>query len=230
MSIVNLKVVQRSWGLFELAARNPNLVLSSSPEHGDVLSYGPQFKYEEFLAFPTRLHSLLVTLFVVIVGTLMKYFSFVCAVTFIPSNYLPMASMFQARWLARWVMPQPGGGPTVEYVCSSSERSILSNRGGLAESLKRVASTSPISRRPCRMLKGSRLLCGQYSVAKETQAIYYHRVSIYCFNFSGHIKLTSGLYICSHDWGMCLVSRARTGPSPSVCQAWWRAHAHDCFW
>ncbi|KAG8220493.1 Saccharopine dehydrogenase-domain-containing protein [Butyriboletus roseoflavus] len=55
MAMVNLQIVQRSWGLFELATRNPELVLGTSPqsggEHEDTtkLSYGSQFKYEEFL-------------------------------------------------------------------------------------------------------------------------------------------------------------------------------------
>lgn len=88
MAVVNLQVVQRSWGLFELATRNPELVLGTSPqsggEHEDTteLSYGSQFKYEEFLALPSRLHSLLVVLFLVTVAGAMKLFPPVGAVIF----------------------------------------------------------------------------------------------------------------------------------------------------
>lgn len=88
MSIVNLQVVQRSWGLFELATRNPDLVLGTSSqsggEHEDSteLSYGSQFKYEEFLALPSRLHSLLVVLFSVTVAGAMLLFPPVGAAVF----------------------------------------------------------------------------------------------------------------------------------------------------
>ena len=88
MAIVNLQVVHRSWGLFELATRNPKLVLGTSPqsggEHEDAteLSYGSQFKYEEFLALPSRLHSFLVVLFLVTIATAMKLFPPVGAAVF----------------------------------------------------------------------------------------------------------------------------------------------------
>lgn len=79
MAVVNLQVVHRSWGLFELATRSPDLVLSTSPQSGEhedrtEWSYGPQFKYEEFLALPSRLHSLLVVLFLFTVALAMKLF------------------------------------------------------------------------------------------------------------------------------------------------------------
>ncbi|KAG6382104.1 Saccharopine dehydrogenase-domain-containing protein [Boletus reticuloceps] len=101
MSIVNLQIVQRSWGLFELATRNPRLVLDtsrqSSGEHEDTtgLSYGSQFKYEEFLALPSRLHSLLVMLSLVIVAGAMWLFP-------------------PVRWMARRLMPRSGDGPPEE--------------------------------------------------------------------------------------------------------------------
>ncbi|KAF9222364.1 NAD(P)-binding protein [Gyrodon lividus] len=104
MAIGNLQVVQRSWGLFELAKRNSRLVFgpaTSQPGGGhedtSELSYGSQFKYEEFLALPTRLHSLLVVVFLATAGLVMKL--------------LP-----PARWLARRLMPQPGEGPTDEQL------------------------------------------------------------------------------------------------------------------
>lgn len=127
MAIVNLQVVQRSWGLFELATRNPELVLATSPEsdveHEDTteLSYGPQFKYEEFLALPSRFHSFLVVLFLVTVVMAMKLFPSVGVVIFRFSNLSTDVSVVQARWIARQIMPQPGDGPTEEYVPSPLE-------------------------------------------------------------------------------------------------------------
>jgi short subunit dehydrogenase-like uncharacterized protein len=120
MAIVNLQVVQRSWGLFELAARNPTLVLGASRQSGGELedttelslSYGSQFKYEEFLALPSRLHSLLLVLFLAIVAGAMKLFP-------------------PIRWIARRLMPQPGDGPTDEYASSSLEIMMWSDRSRL---------------------------------------------------------------------------------------------------
>ncbi|KAH0828998.1 Saccharopine dehydrogenase-domain-containing protein [Lanmaoa asiatica] len=105
MAVVNLQVVQRSWGLFELATRNPELVLpvGTSPQSGGKhedaaeLSYGSQFKYEEFLALPSRLHSLFVVLFLVTVVQAMRLFP-------------------PVRWIARRLMPQSGDGPTDEQL------------------------------------------------------------------------------------------------------------------
>ncbi|KAF8840367.1 NAD(P)-binding protein [Paxillus ammoniavirescens] len=103
MAIGNLQIVQRSWGLFELAKRNPRLAFGPTSQPGAVhedtseLTYGSQFKYEEFLVLPTQLHSLLVVIFLVTVGLAMKLFP-------------------PARWLARRVMPQPGEGPTDEQL------------------------------------------------------------------------------------------------------------------
>ncbi|KAG9312290.1 Saccharopine dehydrogenase-domain-containing protein [Chiua virens] len=103
MAIVNLQVVQRSWGLFELATRSPGLVVTTSPQSGGKhegttkLSYGPQFKYEEFLALPSRLHSLLVVLFLVTVVQALRLFP-------------------PARWIARMIMPQSGEGPNEEQL------------------------------------------------------------------------------------------------------------------
>ncbi|KIJ66143.1 hypothetical protein HYDPIDRAFT_110317 [Hydnomerulius pinastri MD-312] len=99
MALIDLQIVQRSWGLFELAKRSPNLVFGTTPQPRDErkdpseLSYGSQFKYEEFLALPSRFHSLLVMVFLVTVAFTLKVFP-------------------PARWLARQLMPRPGEGPT----------------------------------------------------------------------------------------------------------------------
>lgn len=101
MAITNLQVVQRSWGLFELATRNPRLVLGTSRqprgEHEDTteLSYGSQFKYEEFLALPSRLHALFVMLFLVVVAGAMRLFPPVGVVIHTFSSYLPILVYFR---------------------------------------------------------------------------------------------------------------------------------------
>ncbi|KAL4062488.1 Saccharopine dehydrogenase-domain-containing protein [Scleroderma yunnanense] len=96
MSIVNTQTVQRSRGLFELAARNPTVVfpheISATVDMSDC-SYGTTFKYEEFMVLPSRLHALLLFILVNIVGFLMVVFP-------------------PARWVARKLMPEPGQGPT----------------------------------------------------------------------------------------------------------------------
>ena len=134
MALVNLQVVQRSWGLFELATRNPRLVLRTSRqsggEHEDAteLSYGSQFKYEEFLALPSRFHSLLVVLFLVVVAGV----EVISACRRCHFYFLELPTdlgIFQARWMARRLMPQSGDGPTDEYVSSSLERMVWSDRG-----------------------------------------------------------------------------------------------------
>jgi len=102
MAITNLQVVQRSWGLFELATRNPRLVLGSTSrqpggEHEDTaeLSYGSQFKYEEFLALPSRLHALFLVLLLVIVAGAMRLFPPVGVVIHTFSNYPLILAFFR---------------------------------------------------------------------------------------------------------------------------------------
>ena len=54
-SIVNRPIIQRSWGLFELVARNPTDVFPpelSAIVDGSEYSYGTAFKYDEFLVHP----------------------------------------------------------------------------------------------------------------------------------------------------------------------------------
>lgn len=77
MSAVNTLIVQRSWGLFELAARNPTAVFPpelSTTVHMSESSYGPAFKYEEFMVLPSRLHALLLWVSVIVVGYVMALF------------------------------------------------------------------------------------------------------------------------------------------------------------
>jgi len=54
-SLGNRPIVQRSWGLFELMARNPTGVfpteLSATVDRSEY-SYGTAFKYDEFLVQP----------------------------------------------------------------------------------------------------------------------------------------------------------------------------------
>lgn len=95
MSVVNRQVVQRSWGLFELAGRSPELVFppgSFGPQDVSGLSYGPAFKYDEFMVLPSMLHAVFVVFFLATVA-------------------LAMATFPPARWLARKLMPQSGEGP-----------------------------------------------------------------------------------------------------------------------
>ena len=56
-SMVNRRLVQRSWGLFELVARNPTGVFPpelSATVDGSEYSYGAAFKYDEFLVHSNR--------------------------------------------------------------------------------------------------------------------------------------------------------------------------------
>ncbi|KIM68134.1 hypothetical protein SCLCIDRAFT_1209538 [Scleroderma citrinum Foug A] len=104
MSAVNTLIVQRSWGLFELAARNPTAVFPpelSTTVHMSESSYGPAFKYEEFMVLPSRLHALLLWVSVIVVGYVMALFP-------------------PARWVARKVMPKPGQGPTDQQLEAGS--------------------------------------------------------------------------------------------------------------
>lgn len=96
MSIINKQVVQRSWGLFELAARSPELVFPSKTigaQDVSGLSYGPAFKYDEFMVLPSRLQAIFVVLFLATVA-------------------FAMATLPPARWIARRLMPRSGEGPS----------------------------------------------------------------------------------------------------------------------
>lgn len=96
MSIINKQVVQRSWGLFELAARSPELVFPSETigtQDVSGLSYGPAFKYDEFMVLSSRLQAIFVVLFLATVA-------------------FAMATLPPARWIARRLMPRSGEGPS----------------------------------------------------------------------------------------------------------------------
>ena len=132
MAAINVQVVQRSWGLFELATRNPKLALATTPQSSERedttnLSYGSQFKYEEFLALPSRLHSFLLMLFLVIIVKTLRLFPPVGSCHFYPLEPYTKVSVLQARWMARRLMPQPGDGPPEEYVSSPLERTRWSD-------------------------------------------------------------------------------------------------------
>ncbi|KAI5988068.1 hypothetical protein EDD15DRAFT_2290901, partial [Pisolithus albus] len=101
MSIINKQVVQRSWGSFELAARSPELVFPSETiRTQDVsgLSYGPAFKYDEFMVLPSRLQAIFVVLFL-------------ATVAFAMATSQPLPSL-HSRWIARRLMPRSGEGPS----------------------------------------------------------------------------------------------------------------------
>ncbi|KAG6329381.1 hypothetical protein ID866_9707 [Astraeus odoratus] len=104
MVIVNKQVVQRSWGLFELATRSTEIVFPpevSSLGDLSLLPYGPAFKYEEFMVLSSRFHALLVVLFLVTVA-------------------FAMAVLPPARWVARRLMPKSGEGPTDQQLEAGS--------------------------------------------------------------------------------------------------------------
>ncbi|KAH7917738.1 NAD(P)-binding protein [Leucogyrophana mollusca] len=92
MAVINRQVVFRTWGLHELAARvtetNSDALKSSKP-----LTYGTQFKYEEFLVLPTVIQSLIFTVVVVL-------------------TTLSLLAFPPARWLARKFLPKAGEGPS----------------------------------------------------------------------------------------------------------------------
>ncbi|KAG2153387.1 Saccharopine dehydrogenase-domain-containing protein [Suillus clintonianus] len=97
MVLANRQVVQRSWGLFELACR---------ANHHDVAavaqsSYGPNFKYEEFVVQRSALYAVMYsTIFSAIAGLL---------VLFLP-----------VRWFAQRIMPSPGEGPSEKQLQTGS--------------------------------------------------------------------------------------------------------------
>lgn len=233
MSIVNLQIVQRSWGLFELAVRRPELVLDapsqSGGEHVDLteLSYGSQFKYEEFLALPSRLHSLLVVLFLVIVAGAIKSFPPVGAVTVtLPTD----TDMLQVRWIARRLMPQSGDGPTDEYVYSSLKRMMwsdcLSYRQLEVGALSITNVTTSLPDAHGRTTTVRTIFRGK---GEPGYLLSSSKCSLCQFPYHG-IYYVDRLFVHSHDRGMCLISRIRCGPSPSIRQARWCTHTHDCVW
>lgn len=97
MAITNSQVVQRSWGLYELARRANHLDATSVTP----FSYGPDFKYEEFVVLPSALYAVMYSIILAAVATLLVHFQ-------------------PARWFARRIMPGPGEGPSEKQLKNGS--------------------------------------------------------------------------------------------------------------
>ncbi|KIJ66142.1 hypothetical protein HYDPIDRAFT_110316 [Hydnomerulius pinastri MD-312] len=96
MALMDLPVVQRSWGLFELAARRAQSELappklSLSVAEAEKMRYGPSFKYEQFMVYSGLLQSYMVSM-------ILATFIFVL----IKFPFVPQ--------LVRKLMPKPGEG------------------------------------------------------------------------------------------------------------------------
>lgn len=97
MAITNSQVVQRSWGLYEFARRvNQHNATAVAP-----LSYGPNFKYEEFMVLPSAFHAKMYSIIFAAIAALLFFFQ-------------------PARWFARKIMPRPGEGPSERQLKSGS--------------------------------------------------------------------------------------------------------------
>ncbi|KAG1851335.1 Saccharopine dehydrogenase-domain-containing protein [Suillus subalutaceus] len=97
MAITNSQVVQRTWGLYELARRvNHHNATAVAP-----LSYGPNFKYEEFVVLPSALYAMMYSITFAAIAALLVLFQ-------------------PARWFARRIMPGPGEGPSEKQLQSGS--------------------------------------------------------------------------------------------------------------
>jgi len=104
MAIANLQVVQRSWGLFELAHRRSRGV--DRADEGNAtdmaqLSYGPNFKYEEFVVLPSAFYAVIYSIVFAVIATSLVLFK-------------------PVRWFARRIMPSPGEGPSEEQLQAGS--------------------------------------------------------------------------------------------------------------
>jgi hypothetical protein len=77
MAITNSQVVQRSWGLYELARRHHNATTVAP------FSYGPNFKYEEFVILPSALYAVMYSIIFSAIAALLVLFKPV-------SNLLPV--------------------------------------------------------------------------------------------------------------------------------------------
>jgi short subunit dehydrogenase-like uncharacterized protein len=95
MAITNSQVVQRSWGLYELARRRHNATTVAP------FSYGPNFKYEEFVILPSALYAVMYSIIFSAIAALLVLFK-------------------PARWFARRIMPGPGEGPSEKQLQSGS--------------------------------------------------------------------------------------------------------------
>ncbi|KAG0703333.1 Saccharopine dehydrogenase-domain-containing protein [Suillus ampliporus] len=97
MAITNLQVVQRSWGLFEFARR----VNHRDATNVAQLTYGPNFKYEEFVVLPSALYAVTYSITFAVVATALVLFQ-------------------PVKWFARKIMPGPGEGPSEKQLQAGS--------------------------------------------------------------------------------------------------------------
>jgi len=77
MAMTNVKVVQRSWGLFELARRRLRDVDQTSKHSAtDIVqsSYGPNFKYEEFVVLPSAFYAVIYSIIMAVIATSLVLF------------------------------------------------------------------------------------------------------------------------------------------------------------
>ncbi|KAH7906635.1 Saccharopine dehydrogenase-domain-containing protein [Hygrophoropsis aurantiaca] len=94
MAVINRQVVFRTWGLHELTARL-NIGQSEVAESSKTLTYGPNFKYEEFIVFPS-------------------FFQAFMHAAVITISMIALSTCSWARKLARRLLPKAGDGPSDE--------------------------------------------------------------------------------------------------------------------
>lgn len=89
MGATNHAVVQRTWSFHEPQTAS---ITSTSQEDRRRLSYGPNFKYEEFMMMPST--------FAAVIANVLLGFTMV------------LAAISPTRWLLKRVIPAPGEGPS----------------------------------------------------------------------------------------------------------------------
>jgi len=118
---VNRSILQRTWGLHELEARRQSMhVNTNAVGQPDAqaeqkrLTYGREFKYDEFIVMPNAIIAVLASIAIAAV---------LASLTFIPPvgnlvtcicERLLMRFIIQLRWLFKKLAPQPGQGPSDE--------------------------------------------------------------------------------------------------------------------
>ncbi|KAJ8591048.1 NAD(P)-binding protein [Rhizopogon salebrosus TDB-379] len=113
MALTNLQVVQRSWGLFELAhrrSRGVDRVNEGNATDMAQLSYGPNFKYEEFVVLPSAFYAMIYSIVLAVIAASLVLFK--------PVSYFFQS--FLVRWFAKRIMPSPGEGPSEEQLQAGS--------------------------------------------------------------------------------------------------------------
>jgi hypothetical protein len=108
MAAINERVVNRTWGLFEARAKSISQVYPVEEEEDHLFSYGPNFCYEEYSEWNSRLTG---SVFGVIFLTVMA------AITWLPPF----------RWFLKSIGPKAGTGPKEQSVELSpmNPRSII---------------------------------------------------------------------------------------------------------